>query len=75
MTEWNDGFERHEHEKAERLRGYPTCVGCGERIQDETRFYIENDYWCPECARANFEEPNMPIEYDDNGFEHGEVIW
>lgn len=50
---WTDDpvadFERHDREQAERLKRLPVCVDCGEPIQDETAFFINEEWVCERC--------------------------
>lgn len=39
----------YEEEKEEWLYRLPRCCDCGEPIQDEDMYIIENDIYCPRC--------------------------
>ena len=45
-------FERYDREQAEWLKRLPVCVDCGEPIQDETAFYINEEWVCERCINV-----------------------
>lgn len=45
-------FLRHDWEQEEWLESRPLCEVCGERIQDETAFYLDQFGWiCEDCIK------------------------
>jgi formylmethanofuran dehydrogenase subunit E len=53
---WTDDpvadFDRYDGEYAKLLSLLPVCVECGEPIQDETAFYIYDDWVCERCIHV-----------------------
>ena len=47
-----DMFERHDRQMEDRLDRCPKCALCGEPIQDEYGYRVEddNDLFCWDCA-------------------------
>ena len=54
---WTDDpiadFNRHEAEQQAELDKLPVCYECGEPIQDEECFEINDELICPECLKDN----------------------
>ena len=48
-----DLFVQHDAEQEKRLAELPECCECGERIQDEYCFEINDEYICEECLNDN----------------------
>ena len=44
----------HEHEQEKWLAKLPVCTCCGEPIQDEYGYYIDKEWFCEDCMRAEF---------------------
>lgn len=44
-----DQWLRYDDEKEQRLAERPICAECGEHIQDETAFYINDEWVCENC--------------------------
>lgn len=42
-------FLRHDAEKQAELNKLPVCADCGEPIQDEFCYYINDETICPDC--------------------------
>lgn len=47
-------FENHEREQAKRLERLPKCANCGEPIQDEFYYEINDEPICQECLDRDF---------------------
>ena len=47
-------FERHDAEQERKLERLPICSECGERIQSDTLYLINDETICPECLEANY---------------------
>lgn len=47
-------YDRYDTEEIKRLQRLPTCAECGEPIQDEECFEIEDGVLiCPKCLKDN----------------------
>lgn len=46
-------FERHDSGQARELKRLPICAECGEPIQDEHCFEINDELICEECLNQN----------------------
>lgn len=44
-----DQWLRYDDEKERRLTERPVCVECDNHIQDETAFYINDEWICESC--------------------------
>ena len=64
LLDYNDLHALHEAEQERRLRHYPVCVECGERITDDFLFNIDGDLYHEECAKNNFREHTEDYMYD-----------
>lgn len=51
-----DAFCSHEAEQERWLQSLPFCSECGERIQDEKCFEINDELICPGCMKENHEK-------------------
>lgn len=67
---WMDAFERHEHDKAERLKRFPVCYSCGEHITGDYRWRIDGQVYCEDCAVDLFQEYNEE-EITEGDFDDG----
>lgn len=47
-------FERYSAEQEEELENLPICSECGEPIQDEYCFEVNNEYICERCMKNNY---------------------
>ena len=47
-------YERHEAEQERRLAELPVCEICGEPIQDEHLFLINDEFVCTACLIRDF---------------------
>ena len=47
-------FANHDREQAKRLDELPVCEICGEPIQDEHLFLINDEFVCTECLIRDF---------------------
>lgn len=47
-------FERHDRAQAAELAKLPKCECCGEPIQDEYCYFINDDVICEDCMNENF---------------------
>lgn len=47
-------FLRYDAEQERKLEMLPVCVCCGEPIQTEEYYDINDDLFCPECMEDNF---------------------
>ena len=47
-------FERHDREQAKQLERLPVCERCGEPIQDDHLYLINDEFVCPECLERDF---------------------
>jgi formylmethanofuran dehydrogenase subunit E len=51
-----DLWERHEAEAERRLARLPKCVCCGEPIQDEYLFEINDELICIDCMNTYYKK-------------------
>ena len=49
-----DAFMKHEAEQEEWLERLPVCDYCGEPIQDEHCYVIDEEFFCPDCMDKYF---------------------
>ena len=61
---WTDDpiadFERYDAAQEAKLERLPVCEECGEPIQDDYAYYI-NDIWiCESCMKANYRREVVP---------------
>lgn len=49
-----DLWESHERENERQLERLPVCEVCGNPIQDEYLFLINDEFVCEECLIRNF---------------------
>lgn len=47
-----DMWSRHDAEKEAELDKLPECSECGEKIQDEYAYYINDEWICERCMRG-----------------------
>ena len=47
-------FERWDRDQAEKLARLPVCSHCGEPIQDDFCFEINDELFCEDCMKDNF---------------------
>lgn len=47
-------FDRYDREQADQLAKLPVCEICGEPIQDEHFYLINDEFVCPECLKRDF---------------------
>lgn len=47
-----------EHEEA--LEKMPVCESCGEHIQDEYAYYINDEWICEECLKSEYRREVKP---------------
>lgn len=47
-------FEQHDREQAKWLAKLPKCGICGEPIQDEHMYLINDEFVCPDCLDRDF---------------------
>lgn len=47
-------FERHDREQAKQLDSLPVCENCGNPIQGEHLFLINDEFVCTECLIRDF---------------------
>ena len=54
MIDNYDLFLKYEAEQESRLERLPTCILCGESIQDEYCYEINDELFCEECMKDEF---------------------
>ena len=47
-------FERHDAEQERQLEQLPICADCGEHIQGDHYYLIENYCICSDCLESNY---------------------
>lgn len=51
-----DDFNRLDREQTEWLQKLPVCEICGEAIQDEKLYVINDEFVCPACLERDFKK-------------------
>ena len=55
IKDYNDLYDEHEADQARELARLPKCDECGEPIQDDYFYELDdNRYVCPECLERYF---------------------
>lgn len=49
-----DIWEAHEREQERRLARLPVCADCGEPVQDDHFYLINDEVICPNCLEAGY---------------------
>lgn len=49
-----DQWEAHEREQERRLAELPVCADCGNPIQDDHFYLINDEPICPDCLDAGY---------------------
>lgn len=44
----------HDAKKQKELERLPICADCGERVQDDHYYLINDEVICPDCLEANY---------------------
>jgi formylmethanofuran dehydrogenase subunit E len=52
MMDVYDLWESYDSEQNERLKELPICADCGEYVQDDHYYMINDEVICPECIEA-----------------------
>ena len=47
-------FLRHDAKQQKELERLPICADCGERVQDDHYYLINDEVICPDCLEANY---------------------
>lgn len=47
-------FNRHDAEMNKRLENLPVCADCGEPIQDDYFYLINDEAICPACLESGY---------------------
>ena len=50
----NDELRLHEAEQEAYLESLPKCFNCGEPIQEEYCYEIDDELYCEECMKDEF---------------------
>lgn len=58
-----DLWEQHESEKDMWLQRLPKCSECGEAIQDEYAYYINDEWICEDCLKDNYRKEVPEVEW------------
>ncbi len=51
-------FLRHDEEQNRWLESLPECADCGEPIQADHFFLINDEAICPDCLESNYRKEN-----------------
>lgn len=57
-----DMWEQHDREQERRLAMLPKCEKCGEPIQEEHCYMIDNELMCEECMEEWLEEHKILVD-------------
>lgn len=49
-----DFWEEHDREQNRKNAALPVCVECGEAVQDDHYFLINDEVICPNCLESNY---------------------
>lgn len=49
-----DLWEAHEREQEKQLERLPVCADCGEPVQDDHYYLINDEVICPNCLEAGY---------------------
>lgn len=52
-------FDRWDNEQESWLSKRPRCAHCGERIQDDHYYLIEDEPVCPDCLESDYRKENI----------------
>ena len=58
-------FHRYEDDLCDWLEKRPVCEGCGEHIQDDFAYRIDNKWYCKRCMDAMWEEIIIDDDIDE----------
>lgn len=47
-------FHRHDAEQQAELDKLPVCADCGEPVQDDHYYLINDEVICPDCLDSNY---------------------
>lgn len=64
IPDYNDLFDEYEADQERRLRKYPRCERCKERIVDEEFYNIDGTFICEDCLDDYLSE-NFKVKTDD----------
>ena len=62
MRDVYDLWEAQDIAKERRLARLPQCEYCGEPIQDEFYFEINDSFYCEDCLKSEFRKENTFLE-------------
>ena len=51
-----DLWEAHDRQQAKQLEELPVCEICGEPIQDDHLYLINDEFVCPDCLDREFKK-------------------
>ena len=54
MKDYNDFYDDDDYARAEAEKELPVCSECGESIQDDYYFFINDEILCEECLITNY---------------------
>lgn len=54
VPDYNDLLDAYQAEQDAQLKRRPKCSFCGEPIQDDYLFDIDEELYCEECMKALF---------------------
>ena len=61
---WTDDpladFRRHDAQQEAKLERLPRCSECGEPIQDDYAYCINDEWICERCLDANYRREVIP---------------
>jgi formylmethanofuran dehydrogenase subunit E len=64
IPDYNDLHEEYEAARERRLRKYPRCSRCKERIVDDVFNDFDGDFICEDCL-AGYISDNFKVKTDD----------
>lgn len=54
MKDYSDFYDDADYARAEEERKLPVCTCCGEVIQDDYYYEIDDEILCEECLKDNY---------------------
>lgn len=47
-------WQRHDDERERQLERRPECADCGQHVQDDHYYLINDEVICPDCLEAGY---------------------
>lgn len=63
MPDNYDLWEAHDAEQARQEAKLPVCVDCGDPVQDDHYYEINDEVICPDCMESNYRKEVDDLEW------------